>query len=120
MINKVRLDDKFQLFNEYWSPKIVGEVNDTRVILAKLKGEFVWHKHDDEDELFLIIKGRLQIKLRDQDIWLDEGEFFIVPKGVEHLPVAEEEVHALVVQPTTTKHTGNLITDRTLSTFERI
>jgi mannose-6-phosphate isomerase-like protein (cupin superfamily) len=90
------------------------------VILAKLKGEFVWHKHDAEDELFLIIKGRLQIKLRDQEIWLEEGEFFIVPKGVEHLPIAEEEVHVLVVQPNTTKHTGTLITERTLSTFERI
>ena len=120
MGEKVNLDEKLALFDEHWQPKIVGRYNDNELRVVKVKGEFVWHKHDDEDELFLVIKGRLQIKLRDQDIWLDEGELFIVPKGVEHLPVADEEVHVLVVQPTTTKHTGNLITDRTLSTFERI
>ncbi|MFE8700061.1 cupin domain-containing protein [Cytobacillus sp. FJAT-54145] len=120
MMEKVNISEKFSLFNEYWSPKIVGEVNDTHVKLAKLKGEFDWHHHEHEDEMFLVIKGKLLLKLRDQDIWLEEGEFFIVPKGVEHLPVAEKEVHVLFIEPKTTLNTGNQITERTVQNLPTI
>ena len=101
-MKKVNLAQKFSLFNEYWSPKIAGELNDSYVKLAKLKGEFVWHHHEAEDELFLVVKGKLLIKLRDRDIWLEEGEFAIIPKGVEHMPVAEEEVQIILIEPKTT------------------
>lgn len=107
MIAKVNLKEKFDLFNEFWSPRIVGELNDSYVKLAKFKGEFIWHKHDLEDELFLIIKGKLVIKLHDQDIHLQEGEFVIIPKGLEHCPVAEEEVQVLLLELKSTLNTGN-------------
>jgi mannose-6-phosphate isomerase-like protein (cupin superfamily) len=106
-MQKVNLKDKLKLFNDYWSPKIVGDLNDSEVKLAKLKGEFIWHKHDNEDELFYIIKGKLLIKLRDQDIYLQEGEFIIIPKGVEHLPIAEDEVHIMLIEPKSTVTTGD-------------
>lgn len=111
----VNLTNTFSLFQEYWSPKIVGELNDSHVKLVKLKGEFVWHQHENEDELFLVVKGRLLIKLRDRDIWLDEGEFTIIPKGVEHLPVANEEVHVLLLEPKSTLNTGNVQNERTVT-----
>src|SRR5260370_16849678 len=101
-MDKVNLAQKFDLFQEYWSPKIVGELNDSYVKLAKLKGEFVWHHHDTEDELFLVIKGRLLIKLRDQDILLEQGEFVIIPRGFDTLPIAEEQPHELLPDPKTT------------------
>src|SRR5690242_2476543 len=101
-MQKVNLKDKLSLFNDHWSPKIVGDLNDSHVKLAKLKGEFVWHKHDNEDELFFIVKGKLLIKFRDQDVYLEEGEFLIIPKGVEHMPVAEEEVQVMLIEPKTT------------------
>ena len=107
MISKVNLKEKFNLFNEYWSPKIVGALNDSHVKLAKFKGEFVWHKHDDEDELFYIVKGKLLIKIRDQDIYLDEGEFVIIPKGVEHCPVAKVEVHVMLLELKSAVNTGD-------------
>ena len=113
-INKVNIAQKFDLFQEQWSPKIVGELNDSHVKLVKLKGEFVWHHHDDEDELFLVVKGRLLIKLRNKDIWLNEGEFVIIPKGVEHLPIAEEETQALLLEPKSTLNTGNVDNERTV------
>lgn len=119
-MEKVNLADKFSMFQEYWSPKIVGELNDSHVKLAKLKGEFVWHHHDNEDELFLVVKGRLLIKLRNRDIWLDEGEFTIIPKGVEHLPVAEEEVHVLLLEPKSTLNTGNVQNERTVADLKQI
>jgi len=119
-MEKVNLADKFSLFQEYWSPKIVGELNDSHVKLAKLKGEFVWHHHDNEDELFLVVKGRLLIKLRNRDIWLDEGEFTIIPRGVEHLPVAEEEVHVLLLEPKSTLNTGNVQNERTVADLKQI
>ncbi len=106
-MQKVNLAEKFKLFQEFWSPKIVGELNDAYVKLAKFKGEFVWHKHDNEDELFFIVKGRLLIKFRDKDVYLSPGEFLIIPKGVEHLPVAEEEVHAMLIEPKETLNTGD-------------
>jgi len=113
-VEKVNLAQKFSLFQEYWSPKIAGELNDSYVKLAKLKGEFVWHQHEAEDELFLVVKGKLLIKLRDGDIWLEEGEFVIIPKGVEHMPVAEEEVHVILIEPKSTLNTGNVQNERTI------
>ncbi len=111
---KINIADKFGLFSDYWSPKIVGEINDSYVKLVKLKGEFVWHSHENEDEMFLVVKGRLLIKLRDGDIRIGEGEFFIVPKGVEHMPVADDEVHVLLLEPKTTLNTGNVRNERTV------
>ncbi len=119
-IQKVNLAQKFDLFDEYWSPKIAGEVNDSCVKLVKLRGEFVWHHHDVEDELFLVIKGRLLMKFRDYDLWLEEGEFVVVPRGVEHLPVAYEEVHVLLFEPKSTLNTGNVENQQTLRELERI
>ena len=120
MIEKVNLSQKFSLFQDYWSPKIAGEINDSHVKLVKLKGEFVWHHHDLEDELFLVVKGHLLIKLRDQDIQLDEGEFVIIPHGVEHLPVAEEEVQVVLLEPKSTLNTGNVQSDRTVSNLQHV
>ena len=120
MIKKVNLCEKFNLVDEYWSPKIVGELNDSHIKVAKFKGEFTWHHHDNEDELFLVIKGTLLMKLRDQDIEINEGEFVIVPKGVEHMPVANEEAHILLIEPKTTLNTGNVIESRTKQTLASI
>ncbi|HLI81650.1 MAG TPA: cupin domain-containing protein, partial [Candidatus Binataceae bacterium] len=111
---------KFRLLDEYWSPKIVGELNDSYVKLAKFKGEFVWHKHAAEDELFLVIKGHLLINLRDRQIHLDAGEFTIIPRGIEHLPVAEEEAHVLLLEPKTTLNTGDVVNARTVRDLPRI
>jgi mannose-6-phosphate isomerase-like protein (cupin superfamily) len=115
MSDVINLTSKFNLFQEPWHPKIVGELNDSYVKLAKLKGEFVWHHHDDEDELFLVVKGALVIKLRDRDLTVHEGEFVIIPKGVEHLPVAEEEVQVLLLEPKSTLNTGNVQNERTVA-----
>ena len=119
-IDKVSLADKLNRFSDYWSPKIVGELNDSYVKLVKLKGEFVWHHHEAEDELFLVVKGCLLIKLRDRDIRVEEGEFVIIPRGVEHLPVAEEEVHVLLLEPKSTLNTGNVENEKTVAHLERI
>lgn len=119
-MEKVNLAQKFSLFREYWSPKIVGELNDFYVKLAKLKGEFVWHHHDAEDELFLVVKGRLLMKLRDRDMVLEPGELVIVPKGVDHLPVAEEETHVLLLEPKSTLNTGDVRNSKTVDRPERI
>ncbi len=119
-MEKVSLVQKFGTVKEYWSPKIVGELNDSYVKLVKLKGEFIWHHHEQEDELFLVVKGRLLLRFRDQDVWLEEGEFLIVPKGVEHLPVAEEEAQVLLVEPKSTLNTGNVRNERTVEQLERI
>lgn len=110
----INIAQKFSLFNEYWSPRIVGELNDSHIKLAKLHGEFVWHQHENEDEMFLIVKGKLLIKLRDRDLWLNEGEFVIIPKGVEHCPVAEEEVHVMLLEPKSTLNTGDQQNERTV------
>jgi len=110
----INLTQKFALFSQQWSPRIVGELNDTHVKLAKLQGEFVWHRHEHEDEMFLVIKGRLQIKLRDGDLWIETGEFVIIPKGVEHCPVAEEEVQVMLLEPKTTLNTGDQNNERTV------
>lgn len=115
MMQKVNLEDKLGLFRDYWHPKIVGELNDSYVKVVKLKGEFVWHVHEKEDELFFVVKGRIRIKLRDGDINLHQGELFIVPKGVEHMPIADEEAHVLLLEPKTTLNTGNVKNERTAS-----
>ena len=119
-MDKVNLAQKFDLFDEYWSPKIVGELNGQHVKLTKLKGEFVWHRHEDEDELFLVVKGRLTIKLRSGDIVLETGEFLVVPRGIEHCPLAEDEVHILLFEPVETKHTGDVQSERTVETHDWI
>ncbi|HYV04995.1 MAG TPA: cupin domain-containing protein [Blastocatellia bacterium] len=119
-MEKVSLIDKLSLFSDHWSPKIVGELNDSHVKLVKLKGEFVWHHHETEDELFLVIKGSLLIRLRDRDIKLEEGELVIIPRGVEHLPIASEEAHVLLLEPKTTLNTGNVSSERTVAELQRI
>ena len=119
-MEKVNLARKLSLFQDYWSPKIVGELNDSYVKLVKVKGEFVWHHHDAEDELFLVVKGRLLIRLPDRDVRLEEGELIIIPRGVEHLPIAEEEAHLLVLEPKSTLNTGNVQSERTVADLERI
>lgn len=120
-MKKVNILEKFKLFDDYWSPKIVGELNGQQVKLAKFKGEFVWHHHEDEDELFLIVKGRLLLQFKDKDdVVLEEGEFIIIPKGVEHKPVADEEVYALLFEPCSTLNTGNIRTNETVSDLEHL
>ena len=119
-MQKVNLTEKLNLIEEYWSPKLVGELNDQVVKLAKLKGEFTWHKHDAEDEMFLVLKGHLVIKFRDQVFTLESGEFLIVPRGVEHKPVAEQEVHIMLFEPATTINTGDVRNAMTKDTIERI
>ena len=116
----VNLAQKFSLFSDYWSPKIIGELNGQKVKVAKLHGEFVWHQHENEDELFLVVQGRLCMKLRDRDVAINAGEFFIVPKGVEHLPIAEEEVHVVLLEPASTLNTGNVRNERTVETLDRV
>ena len=118
--DKVNLAQKFSSFDDFYSPKIVGEVNDSYVKLVKINGPFVWHHHENEDELFLVTKGKLTLRLRDRDIVLNPGEFFIVPKGIEHMPVAEEETHTLLLEPKSTLNTGNVRNERTLHQLERI
>ena len=120
MLEKVNLSAKFRLFGEHWSPKIAGEVNDSYVKLVKFQGDFVWHKHDEEDEMFLVVKGSIVIRLRDGDVRLGEGEFVVIPRGVEHMPVAEEEVHVLLLEPKTTLNTGNVRNERTVAEPERL
>ncbi|MEX1138176.1 MAG: cupin domain-containing protein [Bacteroidota bacterium] len=116
----INLSDKFALFKEHWNPKIVGELNDSHVKLVKVKGEFIWHHHDHEDELFLVVKGTLRMEFRDREELVREGEFIIVPKGVEHKPAADDEVHIMLLEPKTTLNTGNINNDRTKSTLEWI
>ena len=111
---KINLAEKFSHLYEHWSPKIAGEVNDSYVKLVKFKGEFVWHHHEAEDEMFMVVKGRLCIRFRDGDVWMNPGEFCIVPRGVEHMPVAEEEVHVILFEPRSTLNTGNVRNERTL------
>ena len=119
-MDKVNIAQKFSQFDDLWSPKVIAELNGQYVKLAKLKGEFVWHHHEVEDELFLVTKGRLLIKFRDRDVWLEEGELVVIPAGAEHKPVAEEEAHVLFFEPQTTLNTGNLQDERTISELERI
>ena len=119
-MDKVSLVQKFALFSEHWSPKIVGELNGQHVKLAKFEGEFVWHKHDHEDELFFIVEGVLKIEFRDKTVTLEKGEFMIVPKGVEHKPVAESEVWVMLFEPATTLNTGDIENELTKPELDRL
>lgn len=119
-MEKVNLKEKFSLFKEHWSPKIAGELNGQQVKLAKLKGEFVWHKHDHEDELFFVVKGTLLMELRDKTVTIQENEFLIVPRGVEHRPVATEEVWVMLFEPASTLNTGDAKSDLTKETLDWI
>jgi mannose-6-phosphate isomerase-like protein (cupin superfamily) len=119
-MHTINLAEKFGQISEYYSPKILGEVNDCAIKAVRVKGEFVWHHHDIEDELFLVVKGTLRMKFRDHEEVIREGEFVIVPHGVEHLPIADEEVHLILVEPKSTLNTGNVTNERTIRHLERI
>jgi mannose-6-phosphate isomerase-like protein (cupin superfamily) len=119
-MEKVNVAEKFNQVREYWKPYIVAELNGQQVKLVRLKGEFIWHHHDNEDEMFLVMKGRFRIEFRDRHIWLREGELIVVPRGVEHRPVAEEEAHILLFEPASTLNTGNVRDERTAERLERI
>lgn len=124
-MEKINLQQKFALFSEHWKPKIVGEINEVAVKIVKIKGEFIWHHHDQDDELFFVLKGRLLMQIREeskdqQNIWVEEGEFIIIPHGVEHRPVAEEETHLMLLEPKTTVNTGNVESERTVFDVERL
>jgi len=119
-IKVVNIKDKLSKFDESWSPKIVGELNDDKVQVVKLKGEFIWHHHDNEDELFLVIKGKLIVHFRDKDIEVNEGEFVIIPHPIEHKPEAPEEVEIVLIEPKEAVNTGNVQTDKTVKNQEKI
>ena len=119
-MKKVNIDEKLNTFSDYWNPRIIGDLNGQFVKAVKLKGEFVWHHHDVEDEMFLIIKGTLRMEFRDRVEEVNEGEFIIVPRGVEHRPVANEEVHLLLFEPASTLNTGNVENEKTRKTLEKI
>jgi mannose-6-phosphate isomerase-like protein (cupin superfamily) len=125
-MTKINLAEKFSLFDELWSPKVIGELNGQQVKIAKIQGEFVWHHHEDEDELFMVIKGQLTLRLRDadtqhpEDVHLEEGEIAIVPHGIEHKPVAEQEAHILMFEPVGTLNTGNVQNEKTIQEVKRI
>ncbi len=120
MIPKINLAERFAAFDDHWSPKIAGEVNDCYVKLAKLQGEFVWHRHEADDEMFLVVRGRLRMRFRDGEVTVDPGEFLIVPRGVEHLPSAEEETHVPLFEPKATLNTGNLRNELTVERIESV
>jgi len=119
-MQKVNLQEKLSSFDTYWDPKIVGELNGQHVKLVKFQGPFVWHQHEHEDELFLVVKGGFTMEFRDHAVDLGTGEFLVVPRGVEHRPVAADEVHVLLFEPASTVNTGNVTTDRTVAHPERI
>jgi mannose-6-phosphate isomerase-like protein (cupin superfamily) len=119
-MNKVNLIEKFGLFHDHYHPKVVGELNDHQVKVVKLLGEFVWHHHEKEDELFLVVRGRMRMGLRSGDIELSEGELFIVPRGVEHKPSAQEECWIVLIEPGSTLNTGNVVGERTVTELDRI
>lgn len=119
-IQKVIIADKLALFNDHWNPRIAGELNGQLIKLAKIQGDFIWHKHDHEDEMFLVVKGKIRIELRDGTIELNPGEFVIIPKGVEHKPSSEEETHILLFEPASTLNTGDIKNERTREKLENI
>lgn len=119
-MDKVNLAAKFRQFDECWSPKIVGAVNDTLIKLVKLRGEFVWHRHDEEDEMFLVLAGRLTMRFRDGEAIVEAGEMIIVPRGTDHQPSADEETHVLLVEPSSTLNTGNVRNERTVERLDRL
>jgi mannose-6-phosphate isomerase-like protein (cupin superfamily) len=120
MPDKVTLASKFSLIHDHWKPHIVGELNGQLIKLVKFQGEFVWHHHDNEDEMFLVVKGRFRIEFRDKTVSLDEGEFIVVPRGVEHKPVADEECWVILFEPASTLNTGNVVNERTVHELKRL
>tara|TARA_B100000927_G_scaffold282447_1_gene269073 strand:- start:132 stop:506 length:375 start_codon:yes stop_codon:yes gene_type:complete len=120
VMKKINISQKLAQFNDHWNPRIIGELNKQHVKLAKIKGEFIWHKHDHEDEMFLVLKGTLKIEFRDRTETIQENEIIIVPKGVEHKPIAEEEVSIMLFEPATTINTGALENERTRKNLESI
>jgi mannose-6-phosphate isomerase-like protein (cupin superfamily) len=119
-MDTINLKEKFSRFTDQWKPKILAEVNDCHIKAVKLKGEFIWHHHDHEDELFWVVKGVLRMKFRDRETVIREGEFVVVPRGVEHLPIADDEVHIVLIEPKSTLNTGNITNERTVPQLERI
>ena len=119
-VEKVNVAQKLSLFGEQWSPKIVGELNGQHVKLVKFSGEVVWHHHDDEDEMFLVVNGRFRMEFRDREVWIEEGEFIVVPRGIEHRPVAEEEASVMLFEPASTLNTGNVTGEMTVAELDRI
>jgi mannose-6-phosphate isomerase-like protein (cupin superfamily) len=120
MVSKINLAEKFGCFTDQWSPKIVADLNDSHVKLAKVQGEFVWHRHAEEDELFIVVQGELTIELRDGQVTLGPGEMVVIPRGVEHRPVAREEVYLMLIEPKAIRHTGDVVSDRTVHEYARI
>src|SRR5439155_1460596 len=120
MMEKVNLAQKFAQIHEYWKPYIAGELNGQLVKLDKLKGEFIWHHHENEDEMFLVVKGRFRMEFRDRHVWLEEGEFIVVPRGLEHRPVADQEAWIMLFEPASTLNTGNIENERTLRELEHV
>lgn len=120
MVTKINLTEKLGRFDDLWSPKIVADLNDSHVKLAKVQGEFVWHQHAEEDELFIVLRGELTIELRDGVVTLGPGELVVIPKGVEHRPVAREEVHLMLIEPKAIRHTGDVVSNLTVHEFARI
>lgn len=116
----INLKEKLNAFSDHWNQRLIGEINDCAVKVVKIKGEFIWHHHDLEDELFLVVKGTLRMKFRDHEAVVREGELVIVPRGVEHCPVADEEVHLVLIEPKSTLNTGNIVNERTVAQLERI
>ena len=119
-MEKVNVPEKFKQISDYWKPYIVAELNGQQVKLDKLKGEFIWHHHENEDEMFLVVKGRFRMEFRDRHVWLEEGEFIVVPRGVEHRPVAETEAHILLFEPASTLNTGNVRNELTVEKVDKI
>ncbi len=119
-MHTINLADKFGKFQDFWNPRVLGELNDFDVKAVKVKGEFVWHHHEVEDEVFLVVKGTLRMRFRDHEEMIREGEFIIVPHGVKHMPVADEEVHVILLEPKSTLNTGNITNERTVHQLEHI
>jgi mannose-6-phosphate isomerase-like protein (cupin superfamily) len=120
MVTKINLAEKFDRFTDLWSPKIVADLNDSHVKLAKVQGEFVWHRHAEEDELFIVLQGELTIELRDGQVTLGPRELVVIPRGVEHRPVAKEEVHLMLIEPKAIRHTADVVSERTVHEYARI
>jgi mannose-6-phosphate isomerase-like protein (cupin superfamily) len=119
-MNTINLNEKLSQCHDYWNPRIIAEVNDCYLKAVKFQGDFIWHHHDNEDELFLVVKGKLRMKFRGHESIVNEGEFVVVPRGVEHCPVADEEVHVILIEPKSTLNTGNITNERTVAQLERI
>jgi mannose-6-phosphate isomerase-like protein (cupin superfamily) len=120
MVTKINLAEKLGRFAEHWSPRVVTELNDNHVLLAKVQGEFIWHQHAEEDEMFLVLHGELTIEFRDGEVRLGPGEMVVIPKGTEHRPVAPEEVHLMLIEPKVTRHTGDVVSERTVHQYARV